>query len=124
MFEKFKQIINRAENLISGNSSEKKGTENVNVFGDNFKKKNSSEISNNYQVSKKVWVNGQAFNIVGKNEEEIKNRVNKLNNISSSENLVDTTKYLFSCLYTEQREVKDNEWTQRRDVWVNEYCPA
>ncbi len=123
---KFKKIVDKAEDFLLGNSSKKATSKEVNFFGDSFKKKTSNEHNYQYQVSKTVWVNGQAFNVVGNNEEEVKAKVSKLNQNTEvkSETLVDSTKYIFSNLYTQHKEAQVNEWSLKRDVWINEYCPA
>ncbi|MEK7434173.1 MAG: hypothetical protein AABZ74_13655 [Cyanobacteriota bacterium] len=126
MLEKFKQIITKAESFILGSDSKNQTSKEENFFGDSFKKKTQNEAIYASKVSKVVWVKGQAFNVVAESEEEIKNKVKNLSPklASDSENIIDTNKYIFSNLYTQQREIKENEWVNKRDVWVNEYCPA
>lgn len=125
--EQFKKKITSLSKVILG-SDTTKTSETENVFKnkkDKFSRSKSEELTYG-QITQKVWVDGKEFVIVANSQQDLKSRIEKINakNKASEENMINTDVFAFASLYTEQQEVKANEWVEKRDVWVYEYIPA
>jgi hypothetical protein len=92
-------------------------------FSDKFVKTGTNDL-NSTPLTRKVWVNGQSFTLMGFSQQELNTKVEKIQQKQVKTQVSETSPLLYSSLYTEQVELQDDEWTRKRDVWVDEYYPA
>jgi hypothetical protein len=125
VLEKVKPTLTSLMEIFFGVSkaSKKQETES-DFFSDKFVKTGTNDL-NSTPLTKKVWVNGQSFTIIGFSQQELNKKVETIQkkHIKVS-HTTDLNPALFASLYTEQQDVEENEWVEKRDVWVNEYFPA
>jgi hypothetical protein len=126
VLEKVKPTLTSLMQIFFGVSKNSKNLqqEETDFFSDKFIKTGTNDL-NSTPLTKKVWVNGQSFTIIGFSQQELTKKVEKIQQKHGKQNKgVEVNPILGANLYTEQVEVDENEWAQKRDVWVNEYYPA
>jgi hypothetical protein len=107
-----------------GKSNKRHHEEESEFFSDKFVKTGTNDL-NSTPLTRKVWVNGKSFTIIGFSQQELDTKVEKIHQKQGKiKATTDINPQLFHNLYTEQQEVQENEWALKRDVWVNEYFPA
>jgi hypothetical protein len=126
VLEKVKPTLTSLMQIFFGVSKNSKNLkqEDNDFFSDKFIKTGTDDL-NSTPLTKKVWVNGQPFTIIGFSQQELALKVEKIHQKQGKQNKgVEVNPVLGANLYTEQVEVNENEWVQKRDVWINEYYPA
>ncbi|MBC7476388.1 MAG: hypothetical protein H7263_19050 [Candidatus Sericytochromatia bacterium] len=119
--ERVKPTLASITNMIFGIDSKSKVNPNssveINVFDKFSKKKVEDTIFT--PVSKKVWVNGKEYALMGQSQQDLDEKLKKINQnkIEDTTDFVNTDKIIFTSLYTQHQTLKKN------NVWVSEYCP-
>ena len=122
--EKVRPALTSIVNMFFGQEKKSKSSEPLNVF-DKFSKNKLEDIIVT-PVNKKVWVNGQEFVVMATCQQDLDLKIKKMNQERLALELNQTgiiEKPLFSNLYTKIQTTQKNEWSEKRDVWINEYCP-
>lgn len=129
LFEKIRPTFDAFLDKLFARSNSSKNSKHINsdFFSDEFVRTNKKNAGP-APISKKIYVNGKEFNVVAFSQEELDVKLQsfgiKPTPVQPSDCL-DPTKLMFSNLYTEQKtDKKINEWSEKRDVWIDEYCPA
>lgn len=76
-------------------------------------------------VSKKVWVNGQEYNVIAFSQQELDEKIRKIKSKAANNQQtksVDTTELCFNAYIVKEEEpIKENEWAKMGDVWYQDY---
>ncbi|GIW23116.1 MAG: hypothetical protein KatS3mg068_2123 [Candidatus Sericytochromatia bacterium] len=85
------------------------------------KKEQEKEKEENKNIFvKQVWIDGQFWTVMANSEQELQEKVSKV----SPKLLLFKEKEEINILnnfYTEDKKIEENDWLQKRDVWINEY---
>ena len=126
MFEKMLPMLDNLVDKLIG-SEEAKSAESSDVFGEKKPKYTAPKTVGYGQLARKVWVNGKLVTAIANSPEELTYKLEKLDTpkLKLEDLMLDKADpLLFSSLYTEEIPNDMNDWSEKRDVWIDEYCPV